>query len=109
MLKQLTWHYVIKNPALATQQHGQRTIIRELFSIFRRAAIDRDEKNLDVFPIGVRENLEAIQASGRPALTQEATRVIIDLIASLTEEQAIQVYHRLTGILLGSALLHRLR
>src|SRR5205085_4547448 len=30
MLKQLTWHYVIKNPALATQQHGQTTIIRTL-------------------------------------------------------------------------------
>jgi dGTPase len=109
MLKQLTWHYVIKNPALASQQQGQRTMVRELFSIFRKAAVDRDDQNLDVFPIRVREDLSAIQLSGRPTWTQEATRVVVDLIASLTEEQAIEMHHRLTGISLGSALLHRLK
>ena len=92
MLKQLTWHYVIKNPALASHQHGQRAIVRELFTIFRRAALDPTERNLDVFPIGVRENLVDIQAASRSTLIQEATRAIIDLIASLTEEQAIQIY-----------------
>src|SRR5207248_572044 len=38
MLKQLTWNYVINNPALATQQYGQRRIIRDLFNIFREVA-----------------------------------------------------------------------
>lgn len=109
MLKQLTWHYVIKNPALASQQHGQRTIVRQLFEIFRKTAVDRDEQNLDVFPQGVREDLVAIHSSGRPTWAQEATRLVVDLIASLTEEQAIEIHHRLTGISLGSALLHRLR
>jgi len=109
MLKQLTWHYVIKNPSFASQQHGQRTIIRELFDIFRRAATDREQKSLDIFPIGIRDELSAIQDSARPTVLQEATRAVVDLIASLTEEQAIQTYHRLTGISLGSALFHLLR
>lgn len=34
ILKQLTWYYVIRNPALATQQAGQRNLIRELFRTF---------------------------------------------------------------------------
>ncbi|MGA7219970.1 MAG: hypothetical protein WBX38_16765, partial [Candidatus Sulfotelmatobacter sp.] len=37
MLKALTWFYVIYNPALATQQFGQRKIIRELFQILGNA------------------------------------------------------------------------
>jgi dGTPase len=109
MLKQLTWHYVIKNPALASQQHGQRTVIRELFTIFLKAAIDRDDCNLDLFPLGVKDDPLAVYDSGRPTSIQEATRVVLDLIASLTEEQALQTHHRLAGISLGSALLNRLR
>ena len=31
MLKELTWHYVINAPSLATEQHGQRKVIRGLF------------------------------------------------------------------------------
>ena len=34
MLKELTWHYIINAPALATQQHGQRKMIRSLFECF---------------------------------------------------------------------------
>jgi dGTPase len=109
MLKQLTWHYVIKNPALASQQHGQTTIIRELFDIYLKAATDRDEKNLDVFPIGMGDALLALHDADRPTLKLECTRAIIDFIASLTEEQAIHAHQRLTGISLGSALLFRLR
>ncbi len=109
MLKQLTWHYVIKAPGLTTQQHGQRTIVRGLFDIFQKAATDRDDKSFDVFPAGIREELLDIHKAARPTLKQELTRMVIDLIASLTEEQAIDAYHRLTGVSLGSALLHRWR
>ena len=109
MLKQLTWYYVIKNPALASQQHGQRMIIRSLFDIYHRATTDRDEKNLDVFPVGVGEELKSIHEAGRPAMKLECTRLVIDFIASLTEEQAIYAHQRLTGQSLGSALLFRLR
>jgi dGTPase len=109
MLKQLTWYYVIKNPALASQQHGQRMIIRSLFHLYRRATTDRDEKNLDVFPVGVGEELKAIHEASRPTMKLECTRLVIDFIASLTEEQTIYAHQRLTGQSLGSALLFRLR
>jgi dGTPase len=109
MLKQLTWQYVIKAPALTTQQYGQRTIIRELFEIFSEAAAAGDEKNLDVFPLSVREELQAIHSLNRSTIGQECNRAVVDLIASFTEEQAIDAYYRLTGIALGSALLHRWR
>lgn len=107
MLKQLTWHYVIKNPALATQQHGQKVIIRQLFNAFYQAGT-RGEPNVDFFPVSLQELLPAIPAktvSGR----QKLARAIIDFIASLTEEQALVTHHRVYGLKLGSSLIFQVR
>ena len=106
MLKQLTWHYVIKNPALAMQQHGQRRIIRELFDTFYLAGTEA--ANPDLFPVSVRELLPALPASETES-KQSLTRIIIDFIASLSEEQAISTHHRVYGIALGSSLAHNVR
>lgn len=107
MLKQLTWHYVIKNPALATQQEGQRAIVRALFEKFFEAATSVARRNLDLFPTSVREvlpnNPSADSACG------EVTRVIIDFISSLTEEQAVSLFQRVSGSRLGSALNQNVR
>jgi dGTP triphosphohydrolase len=35
MLKELIWHYVIRNSSLAALEYGQRRVIRDLFQIFR--------------------------------------------------------------------------
>lgn len=107
MLKQLTWHYVIKNPALASQQHGQKTIVRGLFNAFYRAGTQK-RANTDVFPISIRELLPLLPAK-KPRAVAELTRTIIDFIASLTEEQAIATYNRLYGIELGSSLVFNVR
>jgi len=96
MLKQLTWHYVILNPLLATQQHGLRRLIRELFEILRRAA---DKKNYLVFPFAVREQFEPETGDPEPA-----PRIIADYIAGMTEQQARKMYLRLSGISASSAL-----
>jgi dGTPase len=107
MLKQLTWHYVIKNPALATQQHGQRVIIRQLFNAFYKGAT-RKELNVDFFPISLQELLPSV-----PVRTsndrKKLARAIIDFIASLTEEQAIATHHRIYGVKLGSSLVFQVR
>ena len=96
MLKQLTWQFVIRNPALATKQHGERSIIRGLFEIFDKATRTRE---LTIFPFAFREQIEkAIEDSGH------STRVIADLVASMTEQQAVRMYHRLVGASLGSAM-----
>jgi dGTPase len=107
MLKQLTWHYVIKNPALATQQHGQRMIIRQLFDAFYQAGTNKSP-NIDFFPISVRELLPVLPAK-KPKATRQLARAILDFIASLTEEQAIATHHRIHGIKLGSSLVFQVR
>ena len=106
MLKELTWHYVIKNPALATHQEGQRTIVRNLFTKFLEAATSASP-NLDLFPPSVRALLP--EKPNSSAFHGAVTRVIIDFISGLTEEQAVSLHHRIYGLNLGSALMHNLR
>jgi dGTPase len=97
MLKELVWTYVIEAPALATQQYGQRKIIRELFDIYTEAAAAEDKWK--IFPTYYRERLAASENDAA-----DRCRICIDLIASLTEAQVINMHQRLTGFSLGSAL-----
>ncbi len=106
LLKELTWHYVIKNPALVSQQHGQRMIVRGLFNTFFKEATSK-RPNRDVFPVSVSEVLPPLPAKG--AGRRELARILIDFISSLTEEQAISTYHRVSGIALGSSLAQAVR
>jgi dGTPase len=97
MLKELTWTYVIGAPSLASQQHGQRKIIAGLFEEYRTAATGKPG-NWAVFPPYYQERL-------RDASDDiERTRICVDLIAGMTEKQAVATYLRLTGIVLGSGL-----
>lgn len=105
MLKEITWYYVIDSPALATLQQGQRRIINELYRRLRKwvraAATDHREKRR--LPIYLRELLTAVRTDGE-ALSAYAedddklqARAVVDYIASLTEEQALELHRRLTG------------
>ena len=96
ILKQLTWQYVISRPALATQQYGQRRVIRFLFRTFERATRPGGDRNL--LPESYREELDDARTE------EERIRLVVDLIASMTEQQALDMYRRLTGINLGSVL-----
>lgn len=103
MLKQLTWHYVIDNPALATQQYGQRRVIKNLFKIFREVA--GGDHYLHVLPASSREQVESLEdMAGSTERERALTRIVVDLIASMTEKHALEMHHRLTGVSLGSAL-----
>lgn len=95
MLQELTWHYVIKNPALATQQHGYRKVIKELFEALFAAI---KEGNWAVFPPGASELIR--DTSDSP----ENVRIVADFIASMSEPQALELYQRLMGISIGSFL-----
>jgi dGTPase len=97
ILKQLTWFYVIDAPLLAMQHQAQRRIIKRLSNVFLDAALER--KPSGVLPINYRELLSQ---SGMSDL--EKSRVAIDLIAGMTESQAIAVYQRVEGISLSSDL-----
>jgi len=96
MLKELTWIYVIEAPELASQQEGQRQMIERLFNIYWDAAQGKRSENL--FPPYYRRALLD------SANDREKKRVVIDLIAGMTEEQALAMHNRLTGVSLGSGL-----
>ncbi len=96
MLKQLTWHYVILRPSLTTKQIGQRKIIRELFEVFHGSALILDK--LEIFPTAYSELI------GDAKTDRERTRLVADMIAGMTEQQAISIHRKLTGVNLGSVL-----
>lgn len=101
MLKELTWHYVIANPALAAQQHGQRRVLATLFGILLGATAN----NREVLPPGPREALEEAEAATPKAHWADARcRVVADTIAVMTEKQAFELHARLTGEEPGSVL-----
>lgn len=95
-LKELMRYYVFCNPALVAQQYGQRQVIRELFRIlFEASGLHSSDK--DIIPRPFRELLEESDNSER-----ERARLVTDLIASMTEQQALLFYQRLIGISSGS-------
>jgi dGTPase len=103
ILKELTWYYVINNPSLATQQYGQKKVIENLYQTLEGAALNGD---FTLFPNSSRQLL---QHADRPGITlpereREKRRAVIDLIAGMTERQALMMYRRLTGMDPGSAL-----
>lgn len=110
--KQLTWYYVIDQPALVSAQRGQVYLIRQLYrdlriwvrSVYRA-------KNEDAFvhrpelPPRLFEYLE-IAFSSDPMVgcanydedDQKINRAVVDYICSLTEVQAVQLSARLRGV-----------
>ena len=102
ILKELTWEYVIDNPALATQQYGQRKLISDLFFIFQDAALKSD---FNIFPPMFSEHMRAaLPTMGDDAKKREIARTVSDYISGMTERQAIEIHQRLTGASLGSVL-----
>ncbi len=110
-LKQLTWQYVINDPALITLQRGQDRVIRQLFS-WLEAWLEEAEKEkhrdrlptrLREFYAGINDDPRAKEAMGND-IGQLRARAISDYIASLTERQALDLHGRLSGSTLSSIL-----
>jgi dGTPase len=97
-LKLVMKHFVFGHPALAAQQHGQRRVIRELFTTFWSAANSSDEQDQKILPLQFRELLSSASDSTARA------RLVADLIAGMTERDAISIHQRLTGTALGTVL-----
>ena len=93
MLKQLTWHYVILNNDLATAQHGQREIVRQVFEVFYKAALHEEDWKL--FRVFYQELLKE---------NNEPARVVADYVSSMTESEIVVVHKKLTGFKSGPAL-----
>jgi dGTPase len=118
ILKELTWHYVINNPSLALQQHGQKRAVTMLHEELSKAVRNH---NFIIFPPVARDLLQRL--SGDDAASKElrvrfrgtddwtaedyrlhTRRVVVDVIAGMTEQQLLRVYHRLMAIAPGSAI-----
>jgi dGTPase len=95
-LKELTWTYVIEAPALAAQREGQRAVIKRLFEVYSAAAAS--VKKWGLFPHYYREQLK------RSRSKTDRTRLVVDLIAGMTEPQAIATYRQFTGAWPSSSL-----
>jgi dGTPase len=87
ILKELTWTYVIESPSLALQRQGQREVITRLFEVYADAAESEAERS--VFPPYYREEIEKTNSSAK------RRRLVCDLIAGMTEPEAIE-QHRQT-------------
>lgn len=92
VLKQLTWKYVIVRSGLATQQEGQRRIITFLYEYYWEL-LDQ-KKPVDLVPAGLRHLVG----------TEKNERIAADIVANLTEQEAVMLYQRLNGHVTGSVL-----
>jgi len=98
-LQLLARYYVLERPSLVALRYGQMTIVRELFACFATAAAD--EKQRAILPALFRDEVERL---GKDASDEAIKRIVADLIASLSEAQAIAMHQRLTGRTVGSAM-----
>jgi dGTPase len=103
LLKEFMWHYVIPNRSLATQEEGQRKIIRTLFQTYKEVTEEKTGARMDLFPTRYQERLKEL-AGGSNTNREEGVRILVDVIADMTEYQAFQTFQRITGSSPGSFL-----
>ncbi|MEA5512302.1 hypothetical protein VB715_21245 [Crocosphaera sp. UHCC 0190] len=101
LLQRIVWKYVITNPRLATQQYGQRKIIRKLFDIYKEA-ITNKQNNLIPSRFLQDGSLPEILEEGDE--NEKKLRLAVDIVASLSESEAVLMYRRLTGLEQGSIM-----
>jgi dGTPase len=104
MLKELTWHYVIKNPSLATQQYGHARIIRRLFDVYANASFG-GANDWCILPPRFKEEMDVMSQRYGAGIGHELRiRTAADAVASLSDAEAHRIYQRLSGTSSGSAL-----
>nr|WP_261384975.1 dNTP triphosphohydrolase [Haloarcula hispanica] len=97
-LIELTRYYIINTSALMAQQHGQRKVIKKLFSILMKQAVP-EAKYSGIIPSPYRDEIEELNQIGNK---EKRTRIVVDLITSMTEQQTVGLYERLEGTSPGS-------
>lgn len=101
LLKSLAWTYVIESPALAAQQHGQRTIIETLFDYY----CDQAALTPHALPSWARSyRYDEARMADHESPEAAYVRLACDIVASLSERQASAIYLRLTGQASGTVL-----
>lgn len=101
ILKSLMVYYVYESPALVAQQVGQRLLIAELFRRLYEATAP-DKRSSGLIPPPFQSELKPLHQEEGSALKRGRARLAIDVITSLTEQQALDYYKRLSGHWPGS-------
>ncbi|MFG2984780.1 deoxyguanosinetriphosphate triphosphohydrolase family protein [Streptomyces sp. NPDC048258] len=107
-LKELTWFYVIESPALGALQEGQRRLVEGLYRMLTDWLVESQRNASLRIPAPLKEiadSMEEDQASmGGIMGSKEAqnARAVMDYICTLTEDQALDMYERITGTYRGS-------
>jgi len=96
-LKNLMRRFVYESPGLVAQQRGQQLVISTLFKVFCEAAVEQDLRAL--LPSHLHERAKQNGNSDAGAI-----RLAMDAITCLTEEQALRLYRRVSGLETGSLL-----
>jgi dGTPase len=105
LLKGLTWEYVILSSSLAGQQEGYSRVIRELFNVFADAA-NSAPSSRRILPVRFKEMLAHLeQRHGFLITGDQRARAAADMVADLTDQEALNYYQRLTGNRPGSVFL----
>ncbi len=95
VLKRLTWYYVIDRPSLSVIQRGQKEIIERLFEMYKNGVAERE---LHLLPPLFAQRIQDLKGDA------SRERVIIDLIAGMTEAAATEIHRQRFGVTTGSLL-----
>jgi dGTPase len=99
-LQRLVKRYVINNPRLATQQAGQRRVVRTLFAMYFQAIRKGDSK---IVPPAFSKTIADIRdIKVRKERNDAEARAAADIVASFSDGQANVLFRRLSGITPGS-------
>jgi dGTPase len=96
VLKALTWEYVVERPSLAVMQHGHTKIVDFLYQEYFNATAEKGD--VRIVPPAFRHRVEKDMTEGA------RKHLALDLVSSLTERDAIELYRRMTGVAPGSLL-----
>jgi len=100
-LQEIVKQYVIFNPRLTTQHHGQRQIILKLFEFYLEAI---RTKTIELIPLRFLRNGFSHKLNHLQQNEPEQVRIAVDIVASFTELESVTMYRRLLGIDQGSVM-----
>lgn len=102
LLKRINWDYIIANPNLAAQQHGQRIILTQLFEVFRDGFQGHEPPNF--FPRKFKYLCDIARDEEYVCDKSRVARIVSDCICSMTEAETRALHKRLFGLTTGSVL-----
>lgn len=107
ILKRLTWFYVIDSPALVTQQIGHKKVVRALFKMFHGVLDPKSEYGAKFSPRRYAETFahEAKAATSQSEQERLRARHAADLVASMSDLEALSMYRRIAAVDQGSLLM----